>query len=333
MTNQGSHSQSGTPRSGSYQLLQGKAGKMILAERKYAELASKWQKLEAVREADRKFAQEKAERDRDRRDERFSRLLREVTGQDNLAYKTALALREREDHDEQRRRELHEAWDQGVYQPFAQRLHMSLHDPELRAERQRLTGKKDVSFKTPGEKAVIRVNVHGDPVKASLIDHANESDFHGVTCTILGGSYSMPDLHSFGRSRGSIIPLAKSRPVLEPNEWSQTRLQGSMFGQFAQVAEHGPCFRRAQRGGTNAHLPNVSDNVFASGTRKSRTFGPGDVGILRGDTAARGETSNYKNAYGSSSGAPAQDHFTYEAGPRITALEFPLGKKTFPEFH
>jgi hypothetical protein len=303
------------------------------------EISSKWQKLEAMRGRDHKIVVERVERGRERRDERFGRLLREVTGQDNLAYKTALALRERDDHEEKRKRELHLEWDDKVYQPLADQIHTMLH-PGSRADEQKLQGTKSVGFLLPDEPQLVRVNVHGDPARKSVVDHARENTFHGVAGTVLTGTRSLPDLcrqtHSgcaTANGKRSIIQLARSRAVLEPEEWAQSRLQGTMFGHFAQVAEHGPCFKRAQRGGTNAHLHDVSDDVLASGTRKSRALGPGDVGILRGDTAARGETSNCKTVHGCSSAAPAQDHFTYETGPQITALEFPLGKKMFPGFH
>jgi hypothetical protein len=340
---------SGTPRSANY-MLQRKAGKMGQAERKRVEITSKWQKLEAVRERDHKATLESVERGHERRDERFNRLLREVTGQDNLAYKTALALRERDDHEDKRKRELHAEWDEKVYQPLAEQLHTCLH-PGSRADDQKLRGSKSVGFQLPGEKTFIKVNVHGDPARKSVVDHARENTFHGAASSVLVGSRSAPDLlrqtHSGilphasnavqiaanANAQKSIIALAKSRPTFEPVEWGQARLQGTMFGHFSQVAEHGPCFKRAQKGGCNAHLHDVSDNVLAGGTRKSRALGPGDVGILRGDTAAQGESSNYKTHHGSSSSAPAQDHFTYEKGHHVTALEFPLGNRMFPEFH
>merc|ERR1719263_439633 len=132
---------------------------------------------------------------------------------------------------------------------------------------------------------------------------------------------------------GHVIPGARSRPTLEPSLWSQEHLQGTLFGHFAQIAEQGAEFKRSRRGGTDIHIPDENDGVEAVGKRNTRAFGRNDLGILKGDTAAQGESSTKKTAWGAASGAPTQDHYTYETGTRVTDIEFPLGKRMFPEFH
>merc|ERR1712080_796596 len=129
----------------------------------------------------------------------------------------------------------------------------------------------------------------------------------------------MGDLHTIA---GQVVPRARSRPTMEPALWSQERLQGTLFGHFAQIAEQGVDFKRSRRGGTNIHIPDESDGVDAVGKRNTRAFGRNDLGILKGDTAAQGESATHKTDWGAASGAPTQDHFTYETGTRVTDIEF-----------
>mmetsp|Transcript_43164 Transcript_43164/g.119380 ORF Transcript_43164/g.119380 Transcript_43164/m.119380 type:complete len:444 (+) Transcript_43164:230-1561(+) len=308
--------------------------KQTQEERKRKEIHSKWEKTEALRALDRKEVLERVERGRERREERYQRLYAEITSRDNLAYKTASTQREREVHQEKRRRELHAAWDEIVYQPLAEQLEQHMNPPN-RAYQQRLTGSKSVEFKMPNQVFQLVANVVEDPARKPVVNLAREAAFHQVATSVLQGCYSAPDLHHGMRaaSSGSVVPRATSRPVMEPTMWSQKDIQGTMFGHFGQVAEYGPGFRRSIRGGTNVHIPDCQDNALAAGSRKHRTIGHGDVGILRGDTATRGEASHYKSSHGASSAAPLQDHFTYETGTTVTNLEFPLGKKMFPEYH
>merc|ERR1711977_485108 len=99
------------------------------------------------------------------------------------------------------------------------------------------------------------------------------------------------------------------------------------------MGEQGADAKRSRRGGTNVHIPDESDGVDAVGKRNTRSFGRHDLGILKGDTAAQGESSAFKSQWGAASGAPTQDHFTYETGTRVTDIEFPLGKRMFAAFH
>ena len=82
-------------------------------------------------------------------------------------------------------------------------------------------------------------------------------------------------------------------------------------------------------GGPNRHIPDETDSA-AAGTRVSRARGFGDKGVLR-DEVAMGETRDFRDGSGAGSAAPAQDHFGFQSGKAIVDLEFPPGKKTFPE--
>eukprot|EP00927_Polykrikos_kofoidii_P051248 TRINITY_DN45035_c0_g1_i1.p1 TRINITY_DN45035_c0_g1~~TRINITY_DN45035_c0_g1_i1.p1 ORF type:complete len:445 (+),score=41.11 TRINITY_DN45035_c0_g1_i1:122-1456(+) len=315
--------------------------------RKRAEILSKWEKTEALRAKDQNDVVERVQKGQEWREERFKRMLDSITGNNSLAYKTAVALRERDAHEERRRRELHAVWESKVHAPLANQAHQRMNPPN-RALQQQLTGSRCVHIQSPEEEGMefaLVENVDDNPARKQVVDHAKENNFHMAASSVLQGSHSMPDLRrspsspeciapwpSSGSSspasvRSGVVPRAMSRPVLEPTSWGQQHIQGSMFGHFAQAAEHGPGFRRAVRGGRNVHIPNRSDNVLAAGSRNSRILGHGDVGILRGVTATQGETANYKTELGANSGAPGQDHYTYETGANITNLEFPHGKR------
>jgi hypothetical protein len=298
-------------------------------ERKLGEIQSKLSKVEAQRQRDLKDMMEVVERRHERREERFNRLFDNVTGRDNLAFRTAMALRERQAHEDKRRRELHEHWDEHVYAPLAHQVYQHMNPPS-RKVKQMMRGSKSVDFEWPDQKKTIYVHVDGDPNRKPVIEMAKENAFHLAASSVLGKSSSAPDLHV---AAGRVVPNARSRPTLEPATWHQTILQGTMFGHFAQVAEQGAGFKRARRGGTDVHVPDESDGVPAVGKRNTRAFGPNDTGILKGNTAAQGESSQHKTLWGAGCGGPAQDHYTYETGSRVTDIEFPLGKKMFPHFH
>eukprot|EP00929_Paragymnodinium_shiwhaense_P111964 TRINITY_DN80212_c0_g1_i1.p1 TRINITY_DN80212_c0_g1~~TRINITY_DN80212_c0_g1_i1.p1 ORF type:complete len:464 (-),score=69.45 TRINITY_DN80212_c0_g1_i1:105-1496(-) len=329
--------------------------KMSAEERKkYETFTRRLDKLQAQREIDQKEVEERVEKGTERREERFKRLLEAVTGKGNLAYKTAMALREREAHEEHRRLEQHAAWNEKVYQPLAEQLEDHMNPPSRKLQ-QDMNGSKSVDFTLPDANFNLVANVAVDPARKPVVDWAREQSFHLAANAMLRRSSTAPEFHNrqiagppevmapwpaVGGSRaissawssGHLVPRATSRPVLEPMNWGQRELQGTMFGHFSQVCETGPGFQRSQRGGTNAHLPDDSDGPMA-GTRKNRTLGLNDYGILRGDEATRGQAAGFKSFTGSSSAAPMQDHFTYETGTAVTSLEFPLGKRMFPEFH
>lgn len=302
--------------------------------RKLAELQSKWEKADALRQADRKGIREKVEKGKEMREDRFKRLLDSVCSQGGLAMEAAENLRTEDRRQEERRAQLHMEYDEHVNKPVATQAFEQLNPPD-RAMLQHSMGSKSVSWKLPDQQFRLRSNVAVDPVRRPIVDNARENAFHQAASSVLGHSSSSPVIfrRSAAIDENLVVPRALSRPVLEPTEWGQVKLQGTPFGRFAQNCEHGPGFLRIKRGGTNAFLPDESDGMPSAGTRTDREFGYGDKGILKGDRCTAGETAEYKSWEGASSGAPAQDHFTYQSGDRITDLEFPLGKKIFPEFH
>mmetsp|Transcript_35176 Transcript_35176/g.64231 ORF Transcript_35176/g.64231 Transcript_35176/m.64231 type:complete len:447 (+) Transcript_35176:69-1409(+) len=314
--------------------------------RRQAELQAKFDKTEAQRQRDRQGITERLERNKGMRDERFNRLVEHVLGRDNLAYQTAIAIREREAHQDKRRRDLHRAWDEKVAQPLEQQAHKHMNPPN-RARQQALAGSKSVDFLLPETQVSLVAVVEHDPVKQQIVDLAKESAFNHAAAAILGTSQSSPNLL---RGRGAllspspspesspvqlhsikVIPPGRCRPTLEPQQWHSVQLQGSMMGHFAQSAEHGPGFKRMLRGGDGVHAPSEMDGVEAAGKRTTRANGHRDLGILKGNVAAHGEASLSKTMLGASSGAILQDHYQFETGTKVLDMEFPLGKRTFPE--
>jgi len=302
--------------------------------RRRIELQTKFNKVEVVRQADQKFIRERAEKHKTMRDDRFKRLVDAVCDHGGLAMECAENLAAFEQRYQQRRWDLYAQWDEHVSHPLAKQA-FDYINPADRVAQQKLNGSKSVSWKLPHEKPQLKLDVSKDPARRQLYDTEAEKNFHEVAETVLGRSRSSPEILRRSAMRDPRVAgtRALSRPVLEPTDWGQQQLQGTLFGRFAQACEEGPNFIRARRGGTNVFVPDETDGIEAAGTRFSRLHGHHDMGILRGDTGSQGETSNFKTHEGSSSGAPAQDHFTFQHSREITDLEFPLGKKVFPEFH
>jgi hypothetical protein len=293
------------------------------------EVHAKWKKLNEQRERVQKDIHERIERQRAMRDERVKRLTTSLACRDNLAANTAVALLEREAHEKRRRRDLYEAWEKRVFQPLANQAHEHMNPPNRQLQ-QSVTRSKGVSFDLESEPKKLIARVDGCPVRKPLVELAREASFHMAASHVLGHSQSAPDLRY--HQGGSVVPMAKSRPTLEPGLWGQVKLQGTSCGHLAQMAEGGEDFRKGRRGGDGVHIPDESDGVPACGKRISRVHGHGDVGILRGSLGKRGESSAYLSMDGASSAAPMQDHYTYQTGDNVTSLEFPPGKRTFPAF-
>lgn len=315
-------------------------------ERRYQEMLHKKEKHDAVRDRDQKLITERIESSKDLREARFKRLLSSMTGEGTLAFETAMDLRERSEREEARRRELYKDWDENIFQPMAAQAHRRLNPPDRRFE-QALSGTRSVTWSLPGDEEIRLIHkVRDCPVRRPMVEHAKENAFHLAAEKVLGRSQSAPILRGGAASGGldlpsrtsgvlgytedEIIPKARSKETLDPTVWSQTRIQDTLYGHFAQKSEQGKGFKACIRQGPNMHLPDESDGVPVAGVRFSRATGYNDKGILVGERAARGESSVCKTFHGRSSAAPAQDHFTFETGRRVTDLEFPLGRRPPP---
>jgi len=310
-------------------------------ERRQAKLQSKFDKEELRRERDRKAIAERIHQKQEVREERFQRLLEEVTGEDNLAYTVGIEIRQRDVHQENRRRELHSAWETKVYQPLAAQA----FDRINRAELQRASGAKSVDFHLPSEHPGsfrLVASVVEDPARKSVIDNARENAFHQTATAVLGRSRSAPELRrqqqqqQLQRSRVSsrLVPAARARHVLEPTNWGNVEIGGTLTGLVARVGDGGGHesaeLVRCRKGGKDAHLPSEADGVIPAGTRRHRDGTVNHKGVLSGEVASQGISMLNKSSLGAGSAAPAQDHYTFETGANVVDMEFSAGKRIFP---
>lgn len=294
--------------------------------KRMASLQAKHAKIEAVRRKDQERIAEKVETRKQLRQDRSERLDDAVGGEDDVSFQTSMQLREFDMRATQRQCALHRAWEEKVFQPLATQAFEHMNPPSR-------SGLKSVEFDVPNEKFRLRVGLEADPLKSSLHEHDLEEAFHREATDVLSGSCCS----SPAGSRSSAWrrqPRARSRPVLEPAEWGQNAIQATRFGRFAQIVEQGPVARLGTKGGPAAvFLPDETDGVRAAGTKTIRA-GPREVlhhsvGVLHSEMSTRGESVRFRSHAGASSGAPVQDHYTYETGSRATDMEFPLGKRMY----
>lgn len=344
--------------------------------RRRLELQAKLDKTIAQRNIDIQLSHARVESFKKLRDERFHRLMENLCGAPNDNEITTLAnatkssrfglssstfsrasdvgasavevaqhIRWMHEHQEKRRRELFNSWDNQVFQPMASQMFEHMNPPD-RQKIQQLTGVKSVSFALPGETFRTHSNVRKDPVRQSLVAAARENSFHQAATALLElppefriagrprcmqRSASLPTMSQGGNVNGPLIPAARQREMFHPTLWGQLEHSATLVGSLAQAAEQP--FHRALRTGADVFLPDESDGVPAAGTKISRVSGYNDKGVLRGQIGRLGETSEIRTADGGLSCAPGQDHYHFPLAPDSAALEFPLGKRIFPQFH
>lgn len=121
-----------------------------------------------------------------------------------------------------------------------------------------------------------------------------------------------------------------SRPGLPVPMWEQSILNSLPYGRFAECCEKGAPHLSARRTGPGKHMVDESDGISAAGKTKTRAGGLNQLGLLLGVVAREGESAVHKKVHGASSGAPCQDHYSFERGLEVIDKEFPLGKRAFP---
>jgi hypothetical protein len=259
------------------------------------------------------------------REERFERLIDEVYNSHEAGC-AARQLRKTEFDNYQKAAGLHRKWSENVYSKIQKQLHRHINANVIRA-----VEPKHVAFTEPDQQASCTLRLDDDPLKQELRAQ-DEEDNVKRQLHALARSKSV-DVRLAAEDTGNFPARARSRPVLEPTDWGQNRLQATGCGHMAQVAETGGAsFRTLRRFGHNVFVPDESDNIPACGKRRTR-WAWNDAGILKGDQAHRGQADGFKTPEGQSCGAPMQDHFLFETGTRVTDNEFPLGKKMYPHLH
>mmetsp|Transcript_48063 Transcript_48063/g.108925 ORF Transcript_48063/g.108925 Transcript_48063/m.108925 type:complete len:424 (+) Transcript_48063:80-1351(+) len=306
------------------------------------------EKLQVQRDGDMGTIRERVQRHQQLREQRFERLQEEILGQSELRCMASETLRAKAQDDYRRRSQMYEQWNEKVYNNIQKQITRALN-PNSREKGQMMGGSKSVGFQLPDENFKPRIHPADDPTKSSLYASADEKAFQ---LTAEGVSYGMeaPTLPNgetnFSASHGGVLSfknqrVGRSRPVLEPEMWEQHKFQGTPFGHFAQVAELGPGEVHTLLKVRN-FMPPEHDGVNVAGKRCTR-YSKTDLGVLQGDgeiirrngirtirgpdVAQRGESSLWKSNYGSSCGAPCQDHFAFSTGVGVVDAEYPLGKR------
>lgn len=287
-----------------------------MAQHKYNDVMLKHKKFETTRERDQKYIRLMVEVKEDQRQARMTRLVENLTAGNarNPDYQASLQLTEFLANREATVSKHYLDWDKNVFGPVAKKafFHMNRHKI-----------KPMTSFNLDAPSIKLYVDTTKDPAKRQLVQNASEKSFQTEADLAITGSQPQPSfpldmLHS------------QSRPVLEPDLWGQ--YGSSVFGRFTELLDPRSTKAALRRSGRNVHLPPDAETDGCgevAGTRHSRLFGYNDKGILQ-SARDRGEAQIYKNDVGASSGAPAQDHFTYERGPEIVNLDFPPSKRVFP---
>lgn len=288
-----------------------------MAQHKYNEVMLKHKKFETTRERDQKYIRLMVEVKEDQRQARMTRLVENLTGHNarNPDYQASLQLTEFLANREATVWKHYLDWDKNVYGPTAKKAFFHMNRQKF---------KPMTSFNMDAPSIKLYVDTTKDPAKRQLVQNASEKSFQTeADLTITGSQPAQPSfpvdmLHS------------QSRPVLEPDLWGQ--YSSSVFGRFTELLDPRSTKAALRRSGRNVHLPPDAETDGCgevAGTKHSRLFGYNDKGILQ-SARDRGEAQIYKNDVGASSGAPAQDHFTYEQGPEIVNLDFPPSKRVFP---
>lgn len=282
-------------------------------------------KVQEQRKQDLQNLQERVAKAKEMREERFERLVDEVYNSD-LVGGAARKLRKKDLEDYQKSNGLYRKWTENVYSKIQKQLHRHINQNVIRAEQP-----KQVVFQEPDQEPSCSLRLEDDPLKQELRLQSEEDNIKRQLAA-LARSKSL-DVRDAANDTGNFPDRARSRPVLEPTDWGQNRLQATGCGHMAQVAETGgESCRTLRRFGHNVFVPDESDLIPAAGKRRTR-WAWNDLGILKGDQAHRGQADAFKTPEGQSNGAPMQDHFLFETGTRVTENEFPLGKKMYPHMH
>lgn len=295
-------------------------------QRKSAEVISKWQKTEAMREADGKQIRERVIRNHEEREQRFHQMMESImSGGDGLAQQTDNCLQARAEMERRRGRALHAQWEEKIGDHLAAQARDRLNPPD------RTSDVQHVAFTMPDMTPRLFVSPSADPVKKALTEHAKENAFMKAAANVLTRSRSTPDLRSALRGADGTVARAMTKATLDPVSWGQVEIQGTMFGQIAQATASSPSCAHGRRRGQSVFIPDEGDGVLVAGTRRSRAEGYHSKGILQGQRGSQGEAAELKTPWGGGSCAPMQDHYHFSDSRQVVDLEFPLGRRTFAE--
>jgi hypothetical protein len=308
------------------------ARELRLDEKRAIEIRAKWGKLHAKREKDVKKIAAHVELRRDDREARFGRMYQRITEPSGPEYRTGLMIQETEALEKKRLENLHAQWHKNVYEPQAIQAFNHINRERGGTSEMR----RSVSFHLPGESFKLIVNMNDHPARKQLVEAGRERALRrAADAVLLGHSQSDPQLlqHSSpaaaAREGGPGPLIGGSGPRdIDPTIWNPVPLQGTTCGYFPEGSDIPKQWQRSHlKAGHEVFLPDESDDVLSAGTRVHHIAGHHDKGILVGKRC-HGETGEHKTAIGCSSGAPGQDHYTFERNQRWPDLEWHHAKNT-----
>jgi len=189
--------------------------------------------------------------------------------------------------------------------------------------------------KAPGSEGLrSELRPSDDPMKVDLRIKAQEDNFHRAAQAILHAHPSKDELQERMMAEKALVNRSHVRPMLPIHLWEQNQYYATPYGKFPQACcnqvEFGT-FHSGRLMGNAAHRMPIdeSDGVPAAGKGKTK-YERNTLGILKGDVAKGGESSQYKNGHGGGTAAPCQDHYHYERGTSVVDREYPLGKRAYP---
>lgn len=275
-----------------------------------ADTATKQRRLDAQREQDARRISQRAEAGKTRRDERLDGLMAGLAGDHGVIAEVGQELRANEAMEAQRRRTQHSDWEASVFQPV-QALLMQHHASPGRCGRSSGPAR--------------------DPIKRELVERAEEEAFDREVTHFLAAT--APASWRAAASPAAGLAKARSRSTLDATSWGQLQVQAlPQCCSLAQTTGPGICTWKRLGG-----APDESDGVPSAGKRTVRTGARsvvhGDLGQLRSDRILHlGEAAEHHTRIGASSGAPAQDHYTFRTDGAAADLEFPRGKRQLPRW-
>jgi hypothetical protein len=301
---------------------------------------TRMKQIHEMRDGDERMIADKCERERFERELQFEKMLDEIQMEDEQRVYAGQLLDEQDAKNFDAKKKLYEDWNREVNGRMEYQLFRSANPNQAYVD--------DVTNRTDPD-LLRKMRVGDDPIKRALDQSQFEDKFRRTADSIIYG-INPPSEESRQQSHGFTFQSAKegpslmeldklwdsrntSRTVLEPTTWGQLQYQSTSYGFFASSRrnERGSFFTQ-RRMGLNRHVPH-SDGIDPGGTLKTRLSEPNDFGILTGEWGKRGQTSIHKEAHGPSSGAPGQDHYTFEDGLFVTDQEFPLGRRMFRNMH
>lgn len=305
-----------------------------LDEKRALEIKAKWKKMDAIREKDAKTIRAHVDAMRDNKEARFNRMYAKITEPSGPEHRTGNMIRETEDLERKRLEYLHAQWSKKVYEPIAAQAFHRINRERAGGGIRRLS--RSVSFHLPGESFKLIVDMKEHPSRQHIVEAGRENSLRrAAENVLLGRSYSDSSL-VLRQDEGRSSPVATAQSAgpgycsgprnIDPSVWNPVPLRGTPTGYFPEGLDIPVQWQKNHiKAGHGVFLPDESDDVRTAGTHVCPTHGHHDKGILVGRRAL-GESMEHKTPYGASSGAPAQDHYTYDLGQSNAKLEWHYDK-------